>query len=75
MPSGHISASGQVERCVRGVVQGKGGEREGRESETWQMNSYTYQDKHASIHVVNVHNTYKHNMLYTVHDSYNIDSG
>ena len=24
---------------------------EGGESETWQMNSYMYQDKHASIHV------------------------
>ena len=33
MPSGHISASGQVERCGKGVVQGKGGEGEGRESE------------------------------------------
>ena len=35
-------------------------EGEGRQSETWQMNSYTYQNEHVSIHVVNVHNTYKH---------------
>ena len=34
--------------------------REGRESETWQMNSYTYQDKHASIHVANAYNTFKY---------------
>ena len=41
----------------------------GGESGTWQMKSYTYQDEHASIHVVNehsihvanIHNTYKHN--------------
>ena len=38
--------------------------RERRESETWQMNSYAYQDKHA-IDVVNVDNTYHHNMVYT----------
>ena len=44
------------------VVRGEG---EGRESETWQMNLYTYQDEHASIHVVNVHKTYKHNMIHT----------
>ena len=46
----------------------KGGlvaEGEGKQSGTWQMKSYTYQDEHASIHVVNVHNTYKHNMVYT----------
>ena len=53
------------DRKREGVAEGNEGEREGRESETWQMNSYTYQDEHASIHVVNVHNTYKHNMVYT----------
>ena len=37
----------------------------GRQSGTLQIKSYTYQDEHASIHVVNVHNTYKHNMVYT----------
>ena len=40
-------------------------EGEGEQSESWQMKSYTYQDEQASIHVVNVHNTYKHNMVYT----------
>ena len=33
-----------------------------------------YKDKHASIHVVNVLNTYKHNMVY-IHDTYKIGSG
>ena len=47
------------------VAEEERGEGEGRESETWQMNLYTCQDKHASIHVVNVHNTYKLNMVYT----------
>ena len=37
---------------------------DGRQSETWQMNSYTYQDEHVNEQV-NVHNTYKHNMIYT----------
>ena len=45
---------------------GQGGEREGRESETWQMNSYTYQDKHASIHVANVHDTCNIKMMYKI---------
>ena len=30
-------------------------EEKGRGEKTWKMNSYTYQDKHASIYVVNVH--------------------
>ena len=38
-------------------------EREGKQSENIFINSYMYQDEHASIHVVNVHNTYKHNMV------------
>ena len=46
------------------VPEGKEGEREEEESETWQMNSNTYQDKHASIHVENVHDTYQHKMVY-----------
>ena len=32
------------------------------------MNSYMYQDKHASIHVANVHDTYKHkDGVYMIH--------
>ena len=40
-------------------------EGEGKHSETWQRKSHMHQDEHASIHVINVHNTYKHNMVYT----------
>ena len=31
----------------RGEEEGRGGEEEGRESETWQINSYKDQDKHT----------------------------
>ena len=54
------------------MAEGEGGDREGKQSATWQKKSYMYQDEHASIHVINVHNTYKHNM---VHDTYKMNSG
>ena len=38
------------------VAEREGEEGEWKQSETWQINSCTYQDKHASIHVVNAHN-------------------
>src|SRR4029434_9410385 len=50
----------------------KQAEGQGGQSESWQMKSYTYQDEHASIHVVNVHNTYKHNMVYTKYIVYKV---
>ena len=43
----------------------EGKEREGIESDTWQMNSYTYRDKLASLHVVNLRDEYKHRVIYT----------
>ena len=54
------------------MAEGEGGDREGKQSATWQKKSYMYQDEHASIHVVNVHsihvvnvhNTYKHIYIY-----------
>ena len=37
------------------------------------MNLYTYQDKLASIHVANVHNTSKHKDV--IHDAYKMNRG
>ena len=50
--------------CVCVCVRRREG-REGRESETWQIHSYTNQDEHASIHVVNVHSIHE----VTVHNT------
>ena len=54
---------GRRRRSEEKEVGGGGGE--GKQLETLQMKACTYQDSHASIHVVNVHNIYKHNVLYT----------